>query len=148
MCKTRCGSVKFWALQNIVTCTKNCISWTKRQTAFKLWITERFCWSLLWWTKRCQRNHYEHLSECHKQLWLDSKCHYDRTVLDPLLSDTVAEFDRIFDIILEDLKKAILGLTTALNEKDANIQPSMLLRHPLGNIWEEMLWLMVVLLIL
>lgn len=44
-----------------------------------------------------------------------------------LLSETAAEFDRIFDIILEDPKKAILGLTVTLNEKDANIQLSWLL---------------------
>lgn len=42
-----------------------------------------------------------------------------------LLSETAAEFDRIFDIILEDPKKAILGLTVTLNEKDAKYSTIM-----------------------
>jgi hypothetical protein len=52
-----------------------------------------------------------------------------------LLSETTVEFDRIFGIILEDPKKAIFGLTTTLNEKDAKYSAIiLLLRHPLGNI--------------
>jgi hypothetical protein len=42
-----------------------------------------------------------------------------------LLSETAAEFDRIFDIILEDPKKAILRLTVTLNEKDAKYSTIM-----------------------
>jgi len=51
-----------------------------------------------------------------------------------LLIETTAEFDRIFNIILEDPKKAILGLTATLNEKDAKYSTIMLLLHPLGNL--------------
>lgn len=52
----------------------------------------------------------------------------DMIILDEihhLLSETAAEFDRIFDIILEDPKKAILGLTVTLNEKDAKYSTIM-----------------------
>jgi superfamily II DNA or RNA helicase len=48
-----------------------------------------------------------------------------------LLSQTAAEFDRIFDIILEDPKKAILGLTVTLNEKDAKYSTIMVVAPPI-----------------
>jgi len=51
-----------------------------------------------------------------------------------LIETTAAEYDRIFNIILEDQKKAILGLTATLNEKDAKYSTIMLLLHPLGNL--------------
>lgn len=48
-----------------------------------------------------------------------------------LLSKTAAQFDRIFDIILEDPKKAILGLTVTLNEKDAKYSTIMVVAPPI-----------------
>ncbi|HKU50553.1 MAG TPA: DEAD/DEAH box helicase [Nitrososphaera sp.] len=44
----------------------------------------------------------------------------DMVVLDEvhLISESAIEFDRIFDVIVEDPKKAILGLTATINEKD------------------------------
>ena len=44
----------------------------------------------------------------------------DMVVLDEvhLVSETAVEYDRIFDIIVEDPRKAILGLTATINEKD------------------------------
>ena len=44
----------------------------------------------------------------------------DMVVLDEvhLASESAVEYDRIFDVIVEDPKKAILGLTATINEKD------------------------------
>ena len=44
----------------------------------------------------------------------------DMVVLDEvhLVSESAIEFDRIFDVIVEDPKKAILGLTATIDEKD------------------------------
>jgi superfamily II DNA or RNA helicase len=44
----------------------------------------------------------------------------DMVVLDEvhLVSETAVEFDRIFDVIVEDADKAILGLTATINERD------------------------------
>lgn len=44
----------------------------------------------------------------------------DMVVLDEvhLVSETAVEFDRIFDVIVEDAGKAILGLTATINERD------------------------------
>jgi superfamily II DNA or RNA helicase len=44
----------------------------------------------------------------------------DMVILDEvhLASESAVEYDRIFDVIVEDPKKAILGLTATINEKD------------------------------
>lgn len=44
----------------------------------------------------------------------------DMVVLDEihLISESAIEFDKIFDVIVEDSEKAILGLTATINEKD------------------------------
>lgn len=44
----------------------------------------------------------------------------DMVVLDEvhLVSETAVEFDRIFDVIVEDAEKSILGLTATINERD------------------------------
>jgi superfamily II DNA or RNA helicase len=46
--------------------------------------------------------------------------HADMVVLDEvhLVSESAVEYDRIFDVIVEDPKKAILGLTATIDEKD------------------------------
>ena len=48
-----------------------------------------------------------------------------------LLSETATEFDKIFDVILEDPKKAILGLTATLNEKDGKYSTIMVVAPPI-----------------
>jgi superfamily II DNA or RNA helicase len=48
-----------------------------------------------------------------------------------LLSETATEFDKIFDVILEDPKKAILGLTATLNEKDDKYSTIMVVAPPI-----------------
>jgi superfamily II DNA or RNA helicase len=57
----------------------------------------------------------------------------DMIVLDEihLLSETATEFDKIFDVILEDPKKAILGLTATLNEKDDKYSTIMVVAPPI-----------------
>ena len=54
-------------------------------------------------------------------------------VLDEIhfLSETATEFDKIFDVILEDPKKAILGLTATLNEKDGKYSTIMIVAPPI-----------------
>jgi superfamily II DNA or RNA helicase len=47
-----------------------------------------------------------------------------------LLSETAIAFDRIFDIIVEDPKKAILGLTATINEKDPKYQTILTVAPP------------------
>jgi superfamily II DNA or RNA helicase len=134
MCKTRCGSVKFWALQNIFLVprivlveqnVKRLLNYGLLKDSVGVYYGERKD------VKEITMSTYQSVIDN-----FDLIRNGTMIVLYEihLLSDTVAEFDRIFDIILEDPKKAILGLTTALNEKEANIQPSKLLRHPLENI--------------
>ena len=48
-----------------------------------------------------------------------------------LLSETATEFDKIFDVILEDQNKAILGLTATLNEKDGKYSTIMVVAPPI-----------------
>ncbi len=56
----------------------------------------------------------------------------DMVVLDEvhLVSETAVEYDRIFDIIVEDSKKAILGLTATINEKDPKYQTILTVAPP------------------
>lgn len=48
----------------------------------------------------------------------------DMVVLDEvhLISESAVEYDRIFDVIVEDPKKAILGLTATIDERDPKYQ--------------------------
>jgi superfamily II DNA or RNA helicase len=48
-----------------------------------------------------------------------------------LVSESASEFDKIFDVVLEDPKKAILGLTATLNEKDAKYSTIMVVAPPI-----------------
>lgn len=56
----------------------------------------------------------------------------DMVVLDEvhLVSETAIEFDRIFDVIVEDPAKAILGLTATINEKDARYHTILTVAPP------------------
>ena len=47
-----------------------------------------------------------------------------------LVSETAIAFDRIFDVIVEDPKKAILGLTATINEKDPKYQTILTIVPP------------------
>jgi superfamily II DNA or RNA helicase len=47
-----------------------------------------------------------------------------------LVSETAVEYDRIFDIIVEDSEKAILGLTATINEKDPKYQTILTVAPP------------------
>jgi len=47
-----------------------------------------------------------------------------------LVSETASEYDKIFDIIVEDPKKAILGLTATIDEKDAKYQTILTVLPP------------------
>ena len=47
-----------------------------------------------------------------------------------LVSETATEYDKIFDIIVEDPKKAILGLTATIDEKDAKYQTILTVLPP------------------
>ena len=56
----------------------------------------------------------------------------DMVVLDEvhLVSESAIEYDRIFDIIVEDSKKAILGLTATIDEKDPKYQTILTVAPP------------------
>ncbi|WP_415283049.1 DEAD/DEAH box helicase [Candidatus Nitrososphaera sp. FF02] len=56
----------------------------------------------------------------------------DMVVLDEvhLVSETAVEFDRIFDIIVEDPKKAILGLTATIDERDPRYRTILVVAPP------------------
>jgi superfamily II DNA or RNA helicase len=56
----------------------------------------------------------------------------DMVVLDEvhLVSESAVEYDRIFDIIVEDPDKAILGLTATINEKDPKYQTILTVAPP------------------
>lgn len=56
----------------------------------------------------------------------------DMVVLDEvhLVSETAVEFDRIFDVIVEDPKKAILGLTATIDERDPRYRTIMVVAPP------------------
>jgi superfamily II DNA or RNA helicase len=56
----------------------------------------------------------------------------DMVVLDEvhLISETAVEFDRIFDVIVEDPKKAILGLTATIDERDPRYRTIMVVAPP------------------
>jgi len=56
----------------------------------------------------------------------------DMVVLDEvhLISESAMEFDKIFDVIVEDSAKAILGLTATINEKDARYQTILTVAPP------------------
>jgi superfamily II DNA or RNA helicase len=47
-----------------------------------------------------------------------------------LISETAIAFDKIFDIIVEDPQKAILGLTATINEKDPKYQTILTVAPP------------------
>jgi superfamily II DNA or RNA helicase len=47
-----------------------------------------------------------------------------------LVSETAVEFDRIFDVIVEDPKKAILGLTATIDERDPRYRTIMVVAPP------------------
>jgi superfamily II DNA or RNA helicase len=56
----------------------------------------------------------------------------DMVVLDEvhLVSESAIEFDRIFDVIVEDPNKAILGLTATINEKDPKYETILTVAPP------------------
>jgi superfamily II DNA or RNA helicase len=56
----------------------------------------------------------------------------DMVVLDEvhLVSETASEYDKVFDIIVEDSKKAILGLTATIDEKDPKYQTILTVAPP------------------
>lgn len=56
----------------------------------------------------------------------------DMVVLDEvhLISESAVEFDKIFDVIVEDPCKAILGLTATINEKDPKYQTILTVAPP------------------
>lgn len=56
----------------------------------------------------------------------------DMVVLDEvhLVSESATEFDKIFDIIVEDPRRAILGLTATINEKDPKYQTILTVAPP------------------
>jgi superfamily II DNA or RNA helicase len=56
----------------------------------------------------------------------------DMVVLDEvhLVSESAVEFDKIFDVIVEDPGKAILGLTATINEKDPKYQTILTVAPP------------------
>lgn len=56
----------------------------------------------------------------------------DMVVLDEvhLVSESAMEFDKIFDVIVEDPDKAILGLTATINEKDPKYQTILTVAPP------------------
>ncbi len=58
--------------------------------------------------------------------------HAKMVVLDEihLISETAIAFDKIFDIIVEDPQKAILGLTATINEKDPKYQTILTVAPP------------------
>ena len=58
--------------------------------------------------------------------------HADMVVLDEvhLVSETAIEFDRIFDVIVEDAGKAILGLTATIDERDPRYQTILTVAPP------------------
>lgn len=47
-----------------------------------------------------------------------------------LVSETASGFDRIFDVIVEDPSKAVLGLTATINEKDPKYHTIMVVTPP------------------
>lgn len=56
----------------------------------------------------------------------------DMIVLDEvhLISESAVEYDRIFDVIVEDHKKAILGLTATIDERDPKYQTILTVAPP------------------
>lgn len=56
----------------------------------------------------------------------------DMVVLDEvhLISESAVEYDRIFDVIVEDPKKAILGLTATIDERDPKYQTILTVAPP------------------
>jgi superfamily II DNA or RNA helicase len=56
----------------------------------------------------------------------------DMVVLDEvhLVSESAVEFDKIFDVIVEDSAKAILGLTATINEKDPKYDTILTIAPP------------------
>jgi superfamily II DNA or RNA helicase len=56
----------------------------------------------------------------------------DMVVLDEvhLISESAVEYDRIFDVIVEDHKKAILGLTATIDERDPKYQTILTVAPP------------------
>lgn len=56
----------------------------------------------------------------------------DMVILDEihLASESAVEYDRIFDVIVEDHKKAILGLTATINEKDPRYRTILVVVPP------------------